>query len=65
MINEPPPLYRDYSRDPYIKALKRSGFINRGSTLGPEGLLKYRYNLVWSNMSCSLNSLKGVPYGMI
>ena len=32
MINKPPPLKRDYSRDPYIKALKRRGFINHGST---------------------------------
>ena len=33
MINKPPPLKRDYNRDPYIKALKRRGFINHGSTL--------------------------------
>ena len=33
MINNPPPLNRDYSRDPNIKALKRRGFINHGSTL--------------------------------
>ena len=33
MINKPPPLNRDYNRDPNIKALKRRGFINHGSTL--------------------------------
>ena len=31
-MNKPPPLNRDYSRDPKIKALKRRGFINHGST---------------------------------
>ena len=34
MINKPPPMNRDDNRDPDIKALKRSGFINQGSTLG-------------------------------
>ena len=33
MINEPPPLNRDYDRDPNIKSLKRRGFIKQGSTL--------------------------------
>ena len=33
MINKPPPLNRDYDRDPNIKALKRRGLINHGSTL--------------------------------
>ena len=33
MINKPPPLNRDFIRDPNIKALKRMGFINHGSTL--------------------------------
>ena len=33
MINKPPALHRDYSRDPNIKALKRRGFISHGSTL--------------------------------
>ena len=33
LINRPPPLNRDCNRDPYIKALKRRGFINHGSTL--------------------------------
>ena len=33
MINKPPPLNRDYDRDPNIKALKRRGFLNHGSTL--------------------------------
>ena len=33
MINKPPPLNRDYSRNPYIKPLKRRGYINHGSTL--------------------------------
>ena len=33
MINKPPPLNRDYSRDPNIKALKKRGFINHESTL--------------------------------
>ena len=33
MINKPPPLNRDYNRDPNMKALKRRGFIDRGSTL--------------------------------
>ena len=32
-VNKPPPLNRDYNRDPYIKALKRRELINRGSTL--------------------------------
>ena len=34
MINKPPPLNRDYNKDPNTKALKRRGFINHGSTLG-------------------------------
>ena len=33
MIDNPPPLNRDYNRDPSIKALKRRGFINHGSPL--------------------------------
>ena len=32
-MNKPPPLNRDYDRDPDIKALKRIGSINHGSTL--------------------------------
>ena len=35
MINKPPPLNREYNMDPNMKALKRRGFINQGSTLGP------------------------------
>ena len=39
MINKTPPLNRDYNRDPNMKALKRRGFINHGSTLsGLQGL---------------------------
>ena len=38
LINKPPLLDRDYNTDPNIKALKRRGFINHGSTLG----LRYR-----------------------
>ena len=34
MNNKPPPLDRDYKRNPNIKALKRKGFITQGSTLG-------------------------------
>ena len=30
MINKPPPLSRDYNRDPNIKALTQKGFINHG-----------------------------------
>ena len=33
LINKPPPLNSDYSRDPNIKALYRRGFINYESTL--------------------------------
>ena len=33
LINKPPPHNRDYNRDPNIKALKRRGFMNQGSTL--------------------------------
>ena len=33
MINETPPLNRDYNRYPNIKALKRRGLINHESTL--------------------------------
>ena len=33
LVNKPPPLNRDYNRDPYIKAFKGRGFINHGSTL--------------------------------
>ena len=29
-INEPPPLSRDYNRDPTVKALARNGSINHG-----------------------------------
>ena len=32
-MNKPPPLNKDYHRDPNSKALKRKGFINHGSTL--------------------------------
>ena len=38
MINKPPPHNMGYNRDPDIKALKRRGFINHGSTLGFEWL---------------------------
>ena len=31
VINNPRPSYRDYNRDPSIKAFKRRGFINHGS----------------------------------
>ena len=34
-IDKPPPRNRDYSRDPNIKALKRRGFNNHGSTFPP------------------------------
>ena len=33
MINESLPFNRDYKRDLNIKALRRKGFINQGSTL--------------------------------
>ena len=33
LITKPPPLNRDYNGDPNIKALKRKGFTNQGSTL--------------------------------
>ena len=33
VINNPPPLSRDYIKDPNIKALKRRRFANHGSTL--------------------------------
>ena len=32
--NKPPPLTRDYDRDPNIWALEGGGFMNHGSTLG-------------------------------
>ena len=35
LINKPPPLNRDYNRDPSDKAPKRRRFINQGSTLSP------------------------------
>ena len=35
LINKPPPLNRDYKRDPkLLRPFKRRGFINHGSTLG-------------------------------
>ena len=34
MIIRHPPLNKDDNRDPNIKALKRRGFMNHGSTLG-------------------------------
>ena len=34
LINKPAALDRDYNRDPNIKALKRRGSINHGSTFG-------------------------------
>ena len=43
MITKPPPLNGDYNRDPNIKALKRRGFINHGSTLGFKVLRVYRF----------------------
>ena len=33
-IDKPLPPYRNYTRDPNIRAVKRKGFINHGSTLG-------------------------------
>ena len=33
MTNKPPPLSRDDNSNPNIKALKRRGFINHGSTV--------------------------------
>ena len=33
-MKRPPPVNRDCNRDPNIKALKRRGFTNHGSTLG-------------------------------
>ena len=33
MSTKPPPLNRDYDRDPYTEAVKRRRFINHGSTL--------------------------------
>ena len=35
VMNKPPPLNRDYNRDPNIKALKKRGFINHGSSPKP------------------------------
>ena len=35
MISELPPLKRDYTEDPNIKALKRRGFIDHRSALLP------------------------------
>ena len=35
MINKPSPLDTDSNKDPKIKALKRRGLINHGSTLSP------------------------------
>ena len=32
LINKPPPLNRDYNRDPSIKTFKRRGLTNQGST---------------------------------
>ena len=32
VINKPSPLQRDYNGDPNMKALKRRGFLNHGST---------------------------------
>ena len=32
-MNKPPPLDRDYNRDPNIKALKKRRFMNHGSAL--------------------------------
>ena len=36
MINKPPPLNRDYDRDPNVYALKRRGVLNHVSTLWVE-----------------------------
>ena len=64
VINKPPPLNRDYNRDPNIKALKRRGFINHGST--PYCLrvaLPVEFVMISSgSLSYSLNSLKVVIY---
>ena len=35
LMNKPPPQNREYNRDPNVKALKRRGCINHGSTLFP------------------------------
>ena len=35
LINNHLPLFRDYDWDPDIKALKRRGFVNHGSTVVP------------------------------
>ena len=36
-MKKPPPLNRDYNRDPNSQALKRRGFINHGCALGFRG----------------------------
>ena len=38
MIHNPPPLNGDYNKDPNMKALKRRGFINHGSTFSKPAL---------------------------
>ena len=42
MINKPPPPSRDYDKHPNIKAFKRRGFMNPGSTLRITGLCRDR-----------------------
>ena len=45
LINKPPSLNRDYSRDPNTKAVKRRGFTNHGSTSGGSVLEDYGVSL--------------------
>ena len=53
LINKPPPSNRDYNRNPNIKALRKRGFINHGSTLllpgsGDWGLIAHGFqDLGW------------------
>ena len=59
--------YRNYNRDP-IKALKRSGFINRGSTLGflssLGAICDLRHDLVLSFLAAKTGSTFGSCQGL-
>ena len=54
MIYKHPPLNRDYHRGPSIKALKRRGVVNHGSTLG---LLAFRDSGFWEVLGVSRKTL--------
>ena len=63
-----PPLNRDYNRNPDIKALKRRGFINHGSTIHPwKAIWKFQgaYHTDNGSRSQTLNPKPYHPFNLL